>query len=475
MKNEKLVDLYNWNDLMPLYEKYMPKLIERQANIDNEVVIEELPDDKKEEIFNFGFSKEGKDPNVVIDYLIDDIMPYRMKTNHKNFFAFIPNALFPQSVLGQTINSFYNPYGGGFTISKGVAEMEKATLNLFIEAVGYEVKPAGAIYVSGGSSANLTAAILARDHNLYPSDINLGTVYLSDQTHSSMKKALHAIGIKKENVKVIESDENFKIKLDVLEQEIKKDIEAGYKPFMLIGTAGTTNTGSIDPLNELADIASSCNMWFHVDGAYGGSILLSDYAYLLKGVERSDSVTWDCHKWLFQNYGCATIIVKDKMKMLESFHTNPEYLKDVDSTTEDFNWWDVGFELTQPARGTNLWFTLQTVGLERIKEVINYGIESGYVLQEELSKFDHFEMMHEPTMGILNFRYVNKNLSEDELDHVNQMISKKILEDNQYAILTTILKGHTVLRIALNNVKIDRSDIQKIVETINQIIEEVVA
>lgn len=469
MKNEKLVELYDWQKLEPLYEKYMPKLIERQANIDQEIVIEELPEDKKEEIYNYGFQKEGKDPNVVIDYLINDIMPYRMKTNHKNFFAFIPNALFPQSVLGQTINSFYNPYGGGFTISKGVAEMEKATLNLFIEAVGYDVKPAGAIYVSGGSSANLTAAILARDHTLYPEDINMGTVYLSDQTHSSMKKALHAIGIRKENVKVIPSDDAYKIRLDLLEKEIKKDIEDGFIPFMIIGTAGTTNTGSIDPLEELADIAASCNAWFHVDGAYGGSLLMSDYAYLLKGIERSDSVTWDAHKWLFQNYGCAMIIVKDKLKMLESFHTNPEYLKDVDSTTTDFNWWDVGFELTQPARGTNLWFTLQTVGLDNIRNIINYGVEMGYVLQEELNKCDHFEIMHEPTMGILNFRYVDQTHSEEELDQINQKISETILERNHATILTTILKGHTVLRMCMNNIKVDRNDVKNIIDEINEI------
>lgn len=475
MRKEKFEKLYDWQKLEPLFDKFVPELISLQNDIDeDEEVIIEIPEEKKEELKNIGFAREGRDPEDVTRQMLDDIYPYRMKTNHKKFFCFIPNAVNPYSVFGDFVNSIVNPYGGGFAISPGIATIEQMTINFLGEQIGYEPKPLGGVFVSGGSIANLTAAIAARDYKLELKDILKGTVYLSDQTHSSMAKGLHIIGIKPDNVKIIPTDDDFRIRMDLLRDEIEKDIENGLIPFMLVGTAGTTNTGSIDPLDDMAEVAKKYNMWFHVDGAYGASILFSSHRDLLKGIEKSDSVTWDSHKWLFQTYGCASIIVKDKMRLLKSFHTHPEYLKDVDSTDEEFNFWDMGIEMTRPIRGAKLWFTLQTLGVDKIRDIIDQGFITGARLQEEVEKYDDFQIVCPSNIGILNFRYYNEKYSDEELDEINQAISMKAMHNNKTAFLTTILKGKTVFRFCCNNAMLTEEDIVDVVNEIRGYIDEIV-
>lgn len=472
MKNKEFEEFYDWNKLSPLFDEFVPQLIDLQNDIDDSGLVVNLPDEKRTEIENIGFSEEPRDPRDVANQMLNDIYPYRMKTNSRRFFGFIPNAISPYSVFGDFLNSFVNPYGGGFTISAGIAVIEKETINFLGKSIGYDVKPVGGTFVSGGSNANLTAAIVARDNKVNPHDISKAVVYVSDQTHSSMAKGLHIVGISPENIVIIPSDNNFRMDIKELKNRIKNDISKGLKPFMVVASAGTTNTGSIDPLNEIADICKENNLWMHVDGAYGASILLSSHKDLLKGIEKSDSVTWDGHKWLYQTYGCAAIVVKNNINLLKSFHAHPEYLKDVESTEEEFNFWDMGIELTRPMRGAKLWFTMQTLGLENFRRLIDQGFVIGKKLQKEVEKYDDFEIICPSNIGILNFRYYNDKFSESELDRINQNISERAIKNNKTAFLTTILKGKTVLRFCCNHALTSEEDIKDIVGEIRKYIDE---
>lgn len=469
MKENKFEKLYDWKQLSPLFEKFIPEMIEMQDKI-NEAgeIVQALPKTKKEELINIGFSNEPRDPFEVTRQMLDDIYPYRMKQNNKKFFCFVPSAVIPASVFGDVVNTFMNPFGGGYSVSPGIITIEQMSINFLGEQIGYEPKPLGGMFVSGGSTANLTAAIAARDFKLDLEEITKGTVYVSDQTHSSMAKGLRIAGIAPVNIKVIPSDENFQMRIDLLETELEKDVKAGKIPFMIVGTAGTTNTGTVDKLDEIADLAEKYNAWFHVDGAYGASILLSSHKDLLKGIERSDSVTWDAHKWLFQTYSCACIIVRDKMRLLHSFHSNPEYLKDVDSTEDGFNFWDVGIEMSRPARGAKLWFTLQTLGLNNMRDILDQTIMLAKRLQTEVEKYDDFEVISPANTGILNFRYINSKFSEKELDEINQNISMRAMRNDKSAFLTTILKGKTVLRFCCNNALLTEKDIIDLVAEIRE-------
>lgn len=472
MTNKSYEELYDWKNAQKLFEKFVPELIDEQQNINSEEVSINLPEEKRIKITEIGFKNEGRNPEDVTRQLIDDVYPYRLKINHSRNFCFIPGAVTPYSVFGEFLNSINNPYGGSLAISGGTAEIEKETINYLGSLIGYDVAPLGGTFVSGGSMGNLTAAITARDDKLEKGEITKAVVYVSDQTHSSMAKGLHIIGIDRDNIRKISSDDYFRMNVDELEETIKKDIKDGYKPFLVVGSAGTTNTGSIDPLNEIADICEKYNLWYHIDGAYGASALLSSHKDKLKGIERSDSVTWDGHKWLFQTFGCAAIICKDKMKLLKSFHANPEYLKDVEATDDHFNFWDMGIELTRPARGMKLWFALQTIGLDDMKRAIDQGFAIADWIEEEVSKYDDFEIVSHSQMGIINFRYYNDKFTNEELDEINHRISRHALEKNYAAFLTTILKGKTVLRFCCNNALTTKDEIKIIIDDIRTWIDE---
>ncbi len=473
MNEESYEKIYEWNKLIELFEKFLPELVKMQDTVDEQDIVSDIPREKKEELENIGFSKEGRDPEAVTRQMIDDIYPYRMRANHPRYFNFIPNVISPYSVFGEFVNSIHNPFGGGFSISGGTAALEIETIKWMGDIVGYDTKALGGQFVSGGSMANLTALIAARDDKLSPNEFIKGTAYVSDQTHSSVAKAVHLMGLPRENVRIVPSTDDFKIDTYELRRIIEQDIKDGYKPFLIIGSAGTTNTGSVDDLEKLGEISKENNLWYHVDGAYGASVLLSSHKELLNGIETSDSVSWDGHKWLFQTYGCAAIVCRDKEKLIDTFSANPEYLKDVESTDEDINFWDIGMELTKPARGMKLWFTLQTVGIDAMKDAIDQGFIIADWIEEEVKKYDNFEIISHSNMGIINFRYKNAKYTEEELDEINRNLSKRALDKNYASFLTTTLEGKIVLRFCANHPQTTKDEIKTIVDDIQKWIEEI--
>ena len=178
---------------------------------------------------------------------------------------------------------------------------------------------------------------------------------------------------------VVAHDEAFRMVPAALSEAIATDRASGKIPVAVVGTCGTTNTGSVDPLDALADICEAENLWFHVDGAYGGSVVLSDRAEVARGIERADSIVWDGHKWLYQIYGCALVLVKDVRTLLAAYSAGGEYLQDVAGLGQDPEWWDMGPELTRPARGPLLWLTLQVAGTKAMREMVTvsrFGLRS---------------------------------------------------------------------------------------------------
>ena len=473
MAKKSYEKIYEWDRLIELFEEFLPELIDRQNNIRDYGVFKDLPKEEKKMIENIGLPKEGRDPKEVSRELLDRVYPYSMKTNHPRNFCFIPNDVSPYSVFGDVLNSMNNPYGGGFSISEGTAAIETELIKWMGSFLDYDEDKLGGQFVSGGSMANLTAMIVARDEKLKPEEFIKGTVYVSDQTHSSVAKGVHVMGIRRENVRKIKTDDKFRMDIDELEKAIKKDISDGLLPFLLVGTSGTTNTGAIDPLEELGDLAEKYNLWYHVDGAYGASVLLSSHNKLLSGIEKSDSVSWDGHKWLYQTYGCAAVICRDKNKLLNSFHVNPEYLKDVESTDEDLNFWDMGIELTKPARAMRLWFTLQTIGTDTMGEAIDQAFVVADWLEEKVKEYSNLEIISNSKLGIVNFRYYDEKYSEEELDRINHEISKRAREEEYAGFLTTTLKNKLVLRFCCNHPMTTREEINKIVEDIQKWIEEI--
>lgn len=299
-------------------------------DIHTQQVIWEAPEGQMDKVKALKISKDGRPAKDVVEEMMKEIYQYRGDSNHPRFFGFVPGPASSISWLGDIMTSAYNIHAGGSKLAPMVNCIEQKLLKWFCEQAGFG-KKSGGVFVSGGSMANITALTAARDYKLNDETLSLGVAYISDQTHSSVAKGLRIIGIPNTRIRKIPSKADFTINTELLEQQIIQDKQDGLIPFVIIGTAGTTNTGSIDPLKELSAIAKKYQLWFHIDGAYGASVLLSPkYKHLLDGTELADSISWDAHKWLFQTYGCAMVLVKDVQHLFHSFHVNPEYLKDVE-------------------------------------------------------------------------------------------------------------------------------------------------
>lgn len=458
--------LFQWEEAEKTLKKFMPIMVEEQANVAKTDILNPLPKEKQEAIKNIPFLEESRSAEDVLEDMHDLIYKYRTKQNNPRFFSFIPLALSPISVVGDAINAFYSPYGGSHTLSQGMAIAEKRLLNWMGEQIGYPVKELGGLFVSGGSMANLTASIVARDEKLKDEEFGKGTVYVSDQTHSSVAKGIRVMGIPKANIRKVKTNERFQIIPDDLRAQIEQDKKDGFIPFLIVGTCGTTNTGSIDPLHELADISEEYNTWLHIDGAYGASALLSSHRELLEGIERSDSVSWDGHKWLFQSYGCATVICKDRQAMSRTFMENPEYLTDVKSDDSNINFWDMGIELTAPARGMRLWYTLQRVGLKEMRRAIDKGFDNAEYFEQLFRAEDYFDIVSPAQLGIVNIRYYDDRHTEEEINEINHKLSEMAEQRNQSIYFTTMLNDKIVLRFCAINPLLTKEDIEDVVNNI---------
>jgi L-2,4-diaminobutyrate decarboxylase len=376
-----------------------------------------------------------------------EIFDYRMRMNHPRSFAFIPSPVSPFSWLGETVTSAFNAFAGSRLQSSGPSAIENELIQWMAAKAGLP-PTAGGLSVSGGSMANLTAMVLARDQTLSPDNWPAGTAYVSDQTHSSVAKGLRILGFRESQVRKVPTDDQFRMDLSALKTALQSDRDAGYFPFVIIASCGTTNTGSIDPLRNIVEMAREEGLWVHVDGAYGASALMSkSKSLLLDGLGGVDSISWDAHKWLFQTYGCGMLLVRNKAHLAQSFHTDAEYIKDAAEHEDVPNFWNLGVELTRPARIMKLWFTLRILGLEKINQLIDHGFTLAEVAQRELEGLPDWEVTSPANMAILTFRFAPTGRGEDEVAVLNRAISQQVVSENVAGILTTKLNRKTVLRI----------------------------
>lgn len=391
------------------------------------------------------FSDEGRDLEDAANELID-ALEHDQNLRHPRFYGFIPGPAQSVSWLGDAIAMAYNPHVGGWNQAPGASSVEKQVIAWANSVVGLDSSPhAGGIIQSGGSVAGLTVLTAARDKYVAEQDIPKAVAYLTRQTHSALKKALHIIGIGSDNIRFVEHDDQQRMVIDDLETQIRRDRAAGRVPFVVIGTCGTTNTGAIDPLNAIADVCAREDLWFHCDGAYGASVVLSDRAHLAAGIERADSVVWDGHKWLFQVYGCGLVLVRDQRDLIRSYSAGGEYLQDIQGVAPDPDWWDLGPELTRPARAPRLWLTLQSAGVTLISEMVSQSLRRAERVEERLRGHDRFEITSPASLAIVTFTLIAD--TPQERARRNQELARHLRHHNLLGIFTTELDGENVLRI----------------------------
>jgi len=419
--------------------------------------------------------ESGTDSEEVLDFVIKKVLKESNIVSHPKSFSFVPGPSNFISAMADTLATGFNVFSGGWAASPAAAELEIVTINWLLKLFKFPVKNGGGIFTSGGSMANLTALVTARRQKC-GDDFSKAIIYMSDQTHSSNIKAIRTIGFRKDQVRIIPTDMEFKLSMNKLKNAIAKDRLEGYTPFCMIATAGTTNTGTIDPLDEIATLCKQENLWFHIDGAYGGAAILSNKgSKALKGIQKADSLTVDPHKWFFQPYEMGCLLVRNHKWLSQTFTEKPEYLRDIEGNTSEINFYDHGVQLTRRFRALKLYMSIKTYGLNSFKEAVSYSIDLAEKTENYIRKSANWEVVSPATLAVINFRYnpIRQSFSEKELDLLNQKISERIVASKEALLVTTILQKQVVLRMCLINPRTTFDDVKSTLITCTKIAEDI--
>ncbi len=392
--------------------------------------------------------ESGAPLEALLDLVFDRATPKSFNTAGPGYLAYIPGGGIFDSAVADLVADAVNRYVGVWLAAPGLAQLEANVVRWFAGIVGYP-KGALGILTSGGSLANFTALVTARREKL-PPDFLKGVLYASDQVHHSVEKAALLAGFPPENVREVPSDARFRLDPRALGARISEDRARGFVPFLVVANAGTTNTGAVDDLEGLADLAAAEGLWLHVDAAYGGFFLLTERGRrAMKGIARADSVTLDPHKGLFLPYGTGSLVVRDGGALRRAHSVKAEYLPALqeDEDLVDFN--EISPELSRGFRGLRVWLPVKMHGIGAFRRALDEKLDLAEWATEELRRVPGVEIVAPPDLSLLAFRLVKPGLDGPALDDVNRRFLDRINARRRVYMTGTVTKGMFLVRICV--------------------------
>jgi aromatic-L-amino-acid decarboxylase len=413
------------------------------------------------------------------------------QNGHPRFFGYVASPSTAPGVFADLLASAINQNVTCWRSSPSATEIERLVVRWLGELTGFGSGSPG-ILTSGGSMANLNALTMAHRAKCGFDVSNEGlsnsgplmTLYASNQVHHSILKAADLIGLGRKNVRLIKSDERYHMDLRALRMQIEEDLRKGVRPFCVVGTAGTVSTGAVDPLAEIAEIARDYNLWFHVDGAYGGPAAMEDSRRaLFAGIELADSMSIDAHKWLYCPVDCGCLLFRDEVKARQAFSeaSEADYIK-VHETEGDeaFAFWDYGIELSRRFRGLKLWMLLKYFGIAKIAASIGEDCRLASYMANRIESDDEFELLAPVQLSICCFRFVPRELrnllstrdNSDEinrrLDALNAAIMLSVQRSGHAYLSNATLRGRYALRACIVNFRTTRADIDMTLDLVRE-------
>jgi aromatic-L-amino-acid decarboxylase len=400
-------------------------------------------------LYDSPISEEPMDPDAVLDLLDRGAHSSGVNVGSAGAMAYIPGSNLHASALADYLGAVTNRYSGLYFAAPGSVRMERVLLRWMADLMGYPAEAAGDL-TSGGSIANLVGIVTARDaRGLKAKDFDKAVVYLTEQSHHAIDKALRIAGLGESIKRFIPLDKRYRMRPEALEAAVRGDAEKGLNPWLIAATAGTTDTGAVDPLADIADLASRHDLWMHVDGAYGAAFVLTEHGkQVLRGIERSDSMVMDPHKGLFLPFGSGVVLVRDGRQLLDAHYYEAGYLQDKDvlASAEEVSPADLSPELTRPARALRLWLPLKLAGVAPFRAALEEKLLLARYFYEKMMREDGFEVGPPPDLSIVTFRFLPRN---GDPDAFNRRLIDAVQRDGRVFISSTMIGGRFTLRLAV--------------------------
>jgi len=470
------LDPKDWEAMRALGHQMIDDLIDYWAGIREQKIWRPIPEEVKE-VFDQPIPEQGQSPEEVYREFKEYIFPYNKGNVHPRFFAWIQGTGTPMGTFGDLLASGMNP---NTTIGEHSAMyVDRQVVNWCKQLMNFPTEASG-ILVSGGSMANITALTVARnsygEEKIRQRGLKAASgqllIYCSVETHSCILKAAEIIGLGTDAVRKIGVNERYELDVQLLKVQLEEDLQAGFLPFCLVGTAGTVNTGAIDPMAELLEISRAYGLWFHVDGAYGALGKLDpNYAGALRAIEEADSLAFDLHKWLYVPYEVGCTLIRDAKKHRNSFAITPNYLlqekRGLSGGLDSIN--NYGFELSRGFKALKVWMSLKEHGREKYAAMITQNNRHAAYLAELVEQNPYLELTAPVSMSITCFRMIQPNWGEEALQALNKEILLRLQEEGIASPSSTILNGKYTLRIANVNQRTRKEDMELLVREVLRI------
>lgn len=389
----------------------------------------------------------------VLAEIQEKLLPYCTHVGHPGYMGLITPSPNPIGILGDFLCSALNQNLGVYSVGPAAVTMERRTLRWLADLVGYG-PAAGGNLTSGGMMANFIGLKLARDwasgdRAQHDGIQDRWAVYVSEERHVSIDKAVDAIGIGRAALRTLPTDADFQLRLDALESAIADDRRQGIRPMCVIGLFGTTNTGAVDDVPALRAIADREGMWLHADAAYGGGMLLSAESPMRdRGLELADSVTIDPHKWFYAPLDAGAILVRDERRLTASFGMKPSYLTDeFDQAGDRYQYYVHGFEQSRRFRSLKVWMSFKRYGSRQIGSWVDNNVRQASHLYERVCQHPSFEAACRPPMSAICIRFCDARLTESDAKRLHAEVAERVEKGGKFWISTTELKGKSWFRI----------------------------
>ncbi|HEV3146250.1 MAG TPA: pyridoxal-dependent decarboxylase, partial [Gemmataceae bacterium] len=445
-------------------------LIRHHSTLPDQIIGQTASRKQMEELLREPAPEQGQPFEAVLAEFQDKIEANAFKTNHPRFLAFIPSAPNFLSVLGELLTAGTNFFCGVWLEAAGPSQVELIVLDWFRDLLELPAGTRG-LLTSGGSEANLTALVVARE-SLKNIDRPRAILYVTEQRHWSVDRAAKIIGFMPDQIRPVAAGDDFRMLRGALHDAIHRDRSAGRIPWAAVANAGATNTGAVDPLAELADLCRHERIWLHVDAAYGWSAVMTPEGKIaLNGIGACDSVTLDPHKWFGQSFESGCLLVREGKRLAETFAMRPEYMQDVEPETDQINFADHGLALTRRFRALKLWLSIKVLGLNWYRDLVGRSCRLAELAQALLEQHPEFEILCPRHLSIVCFRYRSPHLpvSNKESNCLNLAIIEELRATGRAFISSTRLRGQVALRFCFVNWRTTTADIEEVIRLLMEI------